>query len=87
MVQDTSPSPEMYLARLRSGKCGGWGIYDIAKDGDESDEIKYDDVGDCVVVWATSVPGETAWYKELQDGAPTSDRSSSEQYLTMRFES
>jgi hypothetical protein len=67
MVQDTSPSPEMYLAKLRDGKCGGWGLTDSSKsDGDDTD-FDYGDLRDCVVLWAVSVPGETEWYQSASN--------------------
>jgi hypothetical protein len=69
MVQDTSLSPEMYLAKLTSEKCGGWGIVDISPQTDDENAINYDDLRECSVLWAVSVPGETAWYKGIRDGS------------------
>ncbi|KAI0004499.1 putative alanine racemase-domain-containing protein [Russula compacta] len=68
LVQDTSPSPEMYLSKLRDGKCGGWGLSDSSQsDGDDTD-FNYNDLRDCIVLWAVSVPGETAWYQAVSNG-------------------
>ncbi|KAJ7582490.1 putative alanine racemase-domain-containing protein [Mycena floridula] len=49
MVQDTSVSPQMYLANA------GWGIID------EKEPIDYADFRECTVVWAVSIPGESFW--------------------------
>jgi Mini-chromosome maintenance replisome factor len=68
LVQDTSPSPEMYLSKLRDGKCGGWGLTDTSQcDGDDND-FDYNDLRDCVVLWAVTVPGETEWYRAILNG-------------------
>ncbi|KAG6864148.1 hypothetical protein C0991_012126 [Blastosporella zonata] len=58
MVQDTSASPEMYIARRRGGKWGGWGQVD---DHNASAPIDYADLRECTVLWAVSVPGESPW--------------------------
>ncbi|KAI0284000.1 mini-chromosome maintenance replisome factor-domain-containing protein [Russula aff. rugulosa BPL654] len=66
LVQDTSPSPEIYLSKLRDGKCGGWGLSDSSQPGGDIDtDFANDDLRDCVVLWAVSVPGETEWYRAL----------------------
>ncbi|KAJ6606625.1 putative alanine racemase-domain-containing protein [Mycena vulgaris] len=57
MIQDTSPSPEMYLAKRSGGRCGGWGLADDAS----SDDINYSDLRENAVVWAVSVPAESPW--------------------------
>ena len=62
MVQDTSPSPEMYLSKLEGNKCGGWGIADEATR--EDVDYSYADLQECTVVWAVSVPGENQWSLE-----------------------
>lgn len=69
MVQDTSPSPEMYLSKTKSGTCAGWGLAAIASPNaeDDGDDINYADLRDCSVVWAVSVPGESDWWKEALD--------------------
>jgi len=74
MVQDTSSSPEMYLSKLRDGKCGGWGLSDSSQgDGDDT-EFDYNDLRDCIVLWAVSVPGETEWYQSASSGNLTDQR-------------
>lgn len=69
MVQDTSPSPEMYLSKTKSGGCAGWGLAAITSPNaeDDGDDINYADLRDCSVVWAVSVPGESNWWKEALD--------------------
>ncbi|KAN0123436.1 Mini-chromosome maintenance replisome factor domain containing protein [Russula decolorans] len=64
LVQDTSPSPEIYLSKLRDGKCGGWGLSDSSQPEGDIDFVN-NDLRDCVVLWAVSVPGETEWYRAL----------------------
>ncbi|KAI0061668.1 hypothetical protein BV25DRAFT_1992016 [Artomyces pyxidatus] len=68
MVQDTSPAPEMYLSKLKSGKCGGWGLFDTLKGDGKEEELDYADLRDCTVAWAVSVPGESEWYAKSLDG-------------------
>ena len=68
MVQDTSPSPEMYLSKLRDGKCGGWGLSDSSQSDGDNPEFDYNDLRDCVILWAVSVPGETEWYQLASNG-------------------
>lgn len=58
MVQDTSPSPEMYLFKLNNNKCGGWGI---TGDATVNADYSYGDLRECTIVWAVSVPGENNW--------------------------
>lgn len=58
MVQDTSPSPEMYLSKLKGDECGGWGITDEEY---TNSDYSYDDLKECTVVWAVSIPGENEW--------------------------
>ncbi|KAF8185027.1 mini-chromosome maintenance replisome factor-domain-containing protein [Mycena galopus ATCC 62051] len=64
MVQDTSPSPEMYLAKLSGGRCGGWGLTDDAS----SEDINYADLRENTVIWAVNVPGESEWVASEVDG-------------------
>lgn len=65
MVQDTSPSPEMYLSKFADGKCGGWGIglaeEDVNVNPDAESDYEYADLRECTVLWAVSVPGESEW--------------------------
>ncbi|KAF8892672.1 mini-chromosome maintenance replisome factor-domain-containing protein [Infundibulicybe gibba] len=66
MVQDTSYSPEIYLARRSNGRCGGWGL---AEDNDDSGgDVHYPDLRECSVIWAVSIPGETSWCTAELDG-------------------
>ncbi|KAG6816940.1 hypothetical protein H0H87_001455 [Tephrocybe sp. NHM501043] len=57
MVQDTSAAPELYLAHRKGGGWGGWG----QADNDATTPINYADLRECIVFWAVSVPGESAW--------------------------
>lgn len=57
MIQDNSLASEIYLARRANGQCGGWGL---------NEEIDYDsfdneDLRECTVLWAVSIPGTTPW--------------------------
>ena len=69
MVQDTSASPEMYLSKLKGDKCGGWGITDEEY---TDTDYSYDDLKECTVVWAVSVPGGNEWCSE--DGGSESEK-------------
>ncbi|KAJ6500365.1 mini-chromosome maintenance replisome factor-domain-containing protein [Mycena sanguinolenta] len=73
MIQDTSPSPEMYLAKRSGGQCGGWGLADDAS----SEDLDYADLRECTVVWAVNVPGESDWVASEVDGpnVPSFSRS------------
>lgn len=63
MIQDTSPSPELYLFRL-GDKHGGWGLVD--DDAEESaDQVDYNDLRERTVVWGTSVPGVGKWCEDV----------------------
>ncbi|KAI9512433.1 mini-chromosome maintenance replisome factor-domain-containing protein [Russula earlei] len=68
LVQDTSPSPEMYLSKFRDGRCGGWGLLDSSQSNGDDTEFDYNDLRDCTVLWAVSVPGETVWYQTVSNG-------------------
>ncbi|KAF8270801.1 mini-chromosome maintenance replisome factor-domain-containing protein [Lactarius quietus] len=68
LVQDTSLSPEIYLSRLRDGKCGGWGMTETSQGDSDDSDFGYNHLRDCVVLWAVSVPGETEWYQSASDG-------------------
>jgi hypothetical protein len=56
VVQDTSPSPSIYLAKFPSDQPGGWGL--SVPDLPEPDPAH---LAQCTVLWATSVPGESLW--------------------------
>ncbi|KAK2467094.1 hypothetical protein APHAL10511_001352 [Amanita phalloides] len=61
MVQDTSFSQEMYLARRSDGGCGGWGLGDIGDALNANAEFDYENLRECHVIWAVSIPGESLW--------------------------
>nr|GAT58009.1 predicted protein [Mycena chlorophos] len=70
MIQDTSPSPEMYLARRSGGRCGGWGL-----GADTLDESGYDlseetrsYLRENTVLWAIQLPNESDWVATEIDG-------------------
>ena len=66
MVQDTSPSSEMYLQKSSDGSLGGWGIHEEIDSG-SGHAIDYADLRECSVMWAVSVPGESQWCSEEID--------------------
>ncbi|KAJ7043326.1 putative alanine racemase-domain-containing protein [Mycena alexandri] len=68
MIQDTSPSPEMYLAKRSGARCGGWGLAD---DATSDDGLDYADLRENTVVWAVSVPGESDWVSSEIDATDT----------------
>lgn len=68
MVQDTSPSPDMYLQTLAEGRPGGWGMEIPASEG-TTNEVDYSDLRECAAIFAVSVPGETEWCSSEMDGA------------------
>ena len=69
MVQDTSLSTEMYLAQHHDGTAGGWGMYETEGGSSSSaGNMDYADLRECNVLWATSVPAESAWCTEELDG-------------------
>ena len=65
MVQDTSTSSEMYLSKSKGGACGGWGI-ELAED--EDGHVEFSDLRECAVLWAVSVPAQSAWCARELDG-------------------
>lgn len=67
MVQDTSPSSEMYLRKIRDDVPGGWGIHAETDLGADS-AFDYADLRECSILWAVSVPGESQWCSEELDG-------------------
>ncbi|KAI0340694.1 hypothetical protein BDW22DRAFT_1486089 [Trametopsis cervina] len=73
MVQDTSPSSEMYLRKTQSGTLGGWGLH-TDEEGSGS-QIDYGDLRECTVVWAVNVPGESAWCRDELDGKVAAEAS------------
>lgn len=66
MIQDVY-SPEMYLSRIPGGRCGGWNLYqDLASS--SSIDINFQDLRECSVFWAITVPGESRWYAKRLEG-------------------
>ena len=65
MIQDTSPSPEIYLAKLKDGGLGGWGISDHSDLGEDEAAFDYSNLRERTVAWATSIPGEAPWVTEV----------------------
>lgn len=61
MIQDTSPSSEIYLAKRRNGHTSGWGLFADTLDGRDDAEMDYADLRECSVLWAVSIPGESEW--------------------------
>jgi hypothetical protein len=64
MVQDTSSSPEMYLASLNENKCGGWGISQNMPSSEWPSTFDYCDLKEATALWAVTVPGQTDWRTE-----------------------
>ncbi|TBU28931.1 mini-chromosome maintenance replisome factor-domain-containing protein [Dichomitus squalens] len=78
MVQDTSLSTEMYLAKHSDGTCGGWGIYEPESASSSSaTDVDYANLRECNVLWATSVPAESDWCGEEMDGSNTPTQTDS----------
>lgn len=66
MIQDAY-SPEMYLSRIPGGRCGGWNLHqDLALS--NSIDINFQDLRECSVFWAITVPGESQWYAQRLEG-------------------
>ena len=68
MVQDTSPSSEMYLRRTPAGSLGGWGVHEEIGDSENNQEVDYSQLRECNILWAVSVPGESEWCREELGG-------------------
>ncbi|PPQ66893.1 hypothetical protein CVT26_009833 [Gymnopilus dilepis] len=58
MVQDTSLSPELYLAILNGNACGGWGITETTT---TPEDVQPEHLRERSVFWAISIPGLSAW--------------------------
>lgn len=67
MVQDTSPSSEMYLRQAKNGSLSGWGVHDGSEE-DDSQDVDYSELRECSILWATSIPGESEWCLEELSG-------------------
>ncbi len=77
MVQDTSPSAEMYLCKTNTGGLGGWGIQE---ESDVENTLDYADLRECTVFWAVSVPGESRWCSDELNGQNSGEPPSSIPY-------
>jgi hypothetical protein len=76
MVQDTSASPEMYLAEAGDHKYGGWGAaHDTAQE-----EIDYENLRECSILWAVSIPGESDWISKGQQSPTASVSNQAHKY-------
>lgn len=52
----------MYLSKLPSGGCGGWGIVeDLPEDAKPNEGYDYEDLRECTVLWGVNIPGENRW--------------------------
>ncbi|CAA7267982.1 unnamed protein product [Cyclocybe aegerita] len=70
MIQDTSISPELYLAFSENGVGGGWGLPDGGTN--QTGDVRTSDLRECSVFWAVTIPGLSAWCFE---GNPLSETS------------
>ncbi|KAI6126213.1 hypothetical protein EV401DRAFT_2258355 [Pisolithus croceorrhizus] len=61
MIQDTSLSPELYVAGLSNHQCGGWGL-STSDSSEASDSVGYQDLQELTAMWAVSVPAESPWH-------------------------
>ncbi|KAG8825759.1 hypothetical protein FRC17_008543, partial [Serendipita sp. 399] len=73
MIQDTSASPEVYLATLESGTHGGWGAYEhslqtTGENHGEGPAIDYNQLRERSSVWAVTIPSETQWSEDETNG-------------------
>ena len=68
MVQDTSPSSEMYLRQTAKGSLSGWGVHEEAEV-TLNEDVDYSQLRECNVLWAVSVPGESEWCREELRGS------------------
>ncbi|TCD63889.1 hypothetical protein EIP91_004798 [Steccherinum ochraceum] len=73
MVQDPSTSAEMYLARSKSGKLCGWGLEAIEYA--DHEDVDFENLRECTVLWAIGVPGESEWAGEELDSAEATSPS------------
>ncbi len=71
MVQDTSLSPELYLAKTSDGDCGGWGLSPAF----QGENVQYDKLKECSVFWAVSIPGLSPWRPSSTSLGPASFRA------------
>ncbi|TRM59431.1 hypothetical protein BD626DRAFT_462490 [Schizophyllum amplum] len=74
MIQDTLPPTEMYLSKLSSGACGGWGATEEAS---TTSALDYNDLKESSVMWAVSIPGRSVWSDlEGSEASASSHKSS-----------
>ncbi|KAJ3517801.1 hypothetical protein NLJ89_g285 [Agrocybe chaxingu] len=66
MIQDTSVSPELYLAKRENGVGGGWGLPD--GDTDQTGDVRTSDLRECSVFWAVTIPGLKSKDEDLHSG-------------------
>ncbi|KAF9532404.1 putative alanine racemase-domain-containing protein [Crepidotus variabilis] len=57
MIQDTSLSSELYIAKGSSDEIGGWGLPDLQ----DNSNFQPDDLLECSVFWVVSIPGLSSW--------------------------
>lgn len=77
MVQDTSPSQELYLSSDVNLPSGGWGIAESREDRstESGNYVNYDKLRERTVIWAVNVPGEASWCAEYLDGPDISSNA------------
>ncbi|KAF9037006.1 hypothetical protein BDZ89DRAFT_1061703 [Hymenopellis radicata] len=63
MIQDTSLSPEVYLAKLPNGQLGGWGLVDDAP----GHNVDYSDLRECLVLWGVTIPGQLQEARDIDN--------------------
>ena len=68
MIQDTSLSPELYVAKTSQGECGGWGMKVDA----DANQVDHSDLRECSVFWVVSIPGSSSWCSPRNDAVPNS---------------
>lgn len=77
MIQDTSLTPEIYLAHL-GDSCCGWGMSPSTQA--ERDIMSHlthshSDLREASVVWAVSIPAESQWYIDETSPSVSSTRT------------
>lgn len=83
MVQDTSPSPEMYLSSLLGNKCGGWGLAEDLASELSDEAVDYDKLKERSVLWGVSIPGETTWCSQELDAVDTGEHVHSRHWTSL----
>ena len=85
MVQDTSLSTEMYLYKHSDGSCGGWGMYADDPTSSGATDVDYNNLQECNVLWATTVPAESHWCRNELDGDNAGALHTSSNHLCVSF--